>query len=78
MFTDLVLTLDARYIAVSYNNTYNAKSDTSNNKMTLEDIRQTLEMRGITMVFEKDYKPFDAGKTELDNHKEYLFLTKVK
>lgn len=78
VFTDLVLTLDARYIAVSYNNTYNAKSDTSNNKMTLEDIRQTLEMRGITMVFEKDYKPFDAGKTELDNHKEYLFLTKVK
>ena len=78
VFTDLVLTLDAKYIAVSYNNTYNAKSDTSNNKMTLEEIRQILEMRGSTMVFDKDYKPFDAGKTELDNHKEYLFITKVK
>ena len=77
VFTDLVLTLDARYIAVSYNNTYDAKSQTSNNKMTLEDIQQILELRGTTKVFYKDYKPYNAGKTELINHQEILFLTKV-
>ena len=75
--TDLVSNVDAKYIAVSYNNTYNAKSNTSNNKMTLEDIRQILEIRGLTKMFHIDYKPYNAGKTELINHKEYLFITKV-
>lgn len=77
VFTDVVSKVDARYIAVSYNNTYNAKSDTSNNKMTLEDIQQILELRGTTKVFYKDYKPYNAGKTELINHQEILFFTKV-
>lgn len=77
-FSDLISMVDAKYIAVSYNNTYGAKSDTSNNKMTLGEIRQILERRGITKVYEKDYKPFNAGKTDLRNHKEYLFITKVK
>ena len=76
-FTDLVTHVDARYIAVSYSNTYDAKSKTSNNKMTLEEIRQILELRGTTKVFYMDYKPFNAGKTELVNHQEILFLTKV-
>ncbi len=77
VFTDLVSNVDAKYIAVSYNNTYNAKSNTSNNKMTLEDIRQILALRGVTKEFIKDYRPFTTGKTELINHKEYLFITKV-
>ena len=77
VFTDLVSNVDAKYIAVSYNNTYNAKSQTSNNKMTLEDMRQILEIRGLTKMFHIDYKPYNAGKTELVNHQEILFLTKV-
>ena len=77
VFTDLVSNVDAKYIAVSYNNTYNAKSQTSNNKMTLEDIRQILEIRGLTKMFHIDYKPYNAGKTELVNHQEILFITKV-
>ena len=76
-FTDLVTHVDARYIAVSYSNTYDAKSKTSNNKMTLEEIRQILELRGTTKMFCMDYKPFNTGKTELVNHQEILFLTKV-
>ena len=77
-FRDLVTAIDARYIVVSYSNTYNAKSMTSNNKMTLEQIRQTMEMRGSTKMFTKDYNAYNAGKTDIDNHKEVLFITEVK
>ena len=51
---------------------------TSNNKMTLEQIRQILELRGSTKVFAKDYNAYNAGKTDIDNHKEVLFITEVK
>lgn len=77
-FTDLVMAIDARYIAVSYSNTNNAKSNTSNNKMTLEQILQTLELRGTTKMIEKGYNAYNAGKTNIANHKEVLFITKVE
>lgn len=77
-FRDLVTAIDARYIVVSYSNTYNAKSMTSNNKMTLEQIRQTMELRGSTKMFTKDYNAYNAGKTDIDNHNEVLFITEVK
>ena len=67
-----------QYVIVeTLTNTYDAKSKTSNNKMTLEEIRQILELRGTTKMFYMDYKPFNTGKTELVNHQEILFLTKV-
>ena len=78
VFTDLVTAIDARYIVVSYSNTDNAKSMTSNNKMTLEQIRQTLELRGSTKVFETNYNAYNAGKTDIANHKEVLFITEVE
>jgi adenine-specific DNA-methyltransferase len=37
----------------------------------------TLKERGDTEVYEKDYKAFNCGKTEFDNHKELVFITKV-
>ena len=76
-FADLVMSLDTRYIAVSYNNTYNSRSSSSKNKITLEQISQTLQGRGKTSVFEHDYQFFNAGKSNLENHKELLFITKV-
>lgn len=76
-FADLVAHLDARYIAVSYNNTYNSKSSSSENKITLEQIIDTLQKCGDLMIYSQDYKAFDSGKTEMDDHQEYLFITKV-
>lgn len=76
-FTDLVAHIDARYIVVSYNNTYNSKSSSSKNKITLEQIEDVLSKCGRTEVFSHDYTPFNSGKTEFDNHKEYLFITEV-
>lgn len=76
--TELVNDLDAKYLVVSYNNTYNPKSNSSKNKITLEEIEEILKTKGETKIFEKEHRPFNAGNTDFDNHKEYLFLTKVK
>lgn len=77
-FNDLIQSLNAKYIVVSYNNTYDSKSSSSKNKITLEEIENILSNKGETKRFEKKYKAFTTGKTELDNHKEYIFITKVK
>lgn len=77
VFDDLITSLDCKHIVVSYNNTYNSKSSSSKNKITLEEIEQTLAKRGKVKKFEKPHQPFNAGKTDLDNHKEMLFMVKV-
>ncbi len=76
-FAELVRYIDARYLVVSYNNTYDSKSNSSKNKITLQEIEKILQRKGKTKVFEKDYKYFNAGNTNFNNHKEYLFVTKV-
>ena len=77
-FGDLIGKLQAKYLVVSYNNTYNSKSGSSKNKITLEEIREILNKKGTTKEFAKDYRFFNAGKTDLKNHQELLFITKVK
>lgn len=77
-FKDLIDKLSVNYIVVTYNNTYNSKSSSSKNKITLEEIKAILDEKGETKVFDKPYKFFNAGKTELKNHKEYVFITKVE
>ena len=77
IFKDLIDNLNVEYIVVTYNNTYNSKSSSSKNKITLEEIKEILEEKGKTKVFDKPYKFFNAGKTDLKNHKEYVFITKV-
>jgi len=77
VFSELIDDLDAKYIVVSYNNTYNPKSHSSKNKIQLEEIQKTLESKGSTQIFQKDHKFFNSGKTDFANHQELLFITKV-
>jgi adenine-specific DNA-methyltransferase len=74
-FAELVNDINAKYLVVSYNNTYESKSNSSQNKITLEEIKNILNKRGKTKIFEKDYRHFNAGNTDFNNHKEYLFVT---
>lgn len=76
-FEDLIISLNVRYIVVSYNNTYNSKSSSSENKITLEQIKSILEKCGVTHVYECSHKFFNAGKTDFNDHKELLFITTV-
>lgn len=77
-FRDLIQNLNVRYIAVSYNNTYDSKSGSSKNKITLEQIKAILEERGHTNVYDCSHRCFNTGKTEFADHKELLFITEVE
>ena len=77
IFDDLIQHLNVKYIVVTYNNTYNSKSSSSRNKITLEQIKEILGKKGYTREYEKQHQFFNAGKTAFDNHKEYVFITEV-
>lgn len=77
-FRDLIMKLQVKYIAVSYNNTYASKSGSSKNKITLEELRSILEKRGKTTIYDCAHKCFNTGKTEFIDHKELLFITEVQ
>lgn len=76
-FEDLIYSLNAKYVAVSYNNTYQSKSKSSENKIKLSEIEQILSNCGETKVFEQSHQFFNAGKTDFNDHKELLFITKI-
>ena len=76
-FTDLVSHINSRYLVVSYNNTYHSKSTSSENKIKLEQLEDVLNNCGRTQVFNHEFKAFNSGKTEFDDHREYLFITEV-
>lgn len=78
VFRDLIDSLDCKYIVVSYNNTYESRSSSSKNKMTLEDIKAVLSTRGEVQRFETSHNFFNAGKTNFNDHKELIFIVKVK
>lgn len=75
-FKDLVENLDVKYFAVSYNNTYKSKSKSSKNKIKYEELVEILNGVGKTKIFEQTHKYFNTGKTDFNDHKEFLFLTK--
>lgn len=74
---DLVANLEARFIVISYNNTYNSKSSSSRNKIKLEEIASIAENKGRVTVLEERHKHFNSGKTDFSNHVEYLFQIEV-
>lgn len=78
LFADLIEHLDCSLIVVSYNNTYKAGSVSSVNTITSEQIIETLSKRGKVVVKEIDYRAFNSGKTNLDGHKELLYICEVK
>ena len=77
LFDDLVQSLDCKVIIVSYNNTYSAKSAASINKITEEQLQNILNKKGKTTKVAIDYSAFNAGKTNLEKHKEYIFTCEV-
>ena len=77
VFKDLIENIDAKLIVVSYNNTYNARSGASNNKISENQIMDILSAKGKLTKKEIKYKAFNAGKTNFNNHKEYLYICEV-
>lgn len=83
VFKDLITTLShyTRLLIVTYNNTYTSKSGSSQNKISLKQIQQTLQSIGKTSLYDYDFKPFSSGKTDINahfkNHKEMIFICEV-
>ena len=56
-----------------------AKPTNQRNTMKFESPEEILEILnsvGETQVFEQSHKYFNTGKTDFNDHKEFLFLTK--
>ena len=76
-FKDLINNLDCKYILVSYNNMGEKGAGRSQAKISDTEIENILSEKGEVKIFEQDYKYFTTGKSEIEGHKERIFLCKV-
>lgn len=77
-FDDLISNIDSKYILVSYSNMGQKGDGRSNAKISDEEIVDSLSKRGEVKIFDTDFQYFTTGKTNLEDHKERLFLCKCK
>lgn len=73
-FETLINDIKARYILLSYNNMADKGNSRSNAKISDEDIMRILGRKGTVKVFEENYKAFTAGKSDIGENAERLFL----
>ena len=73
-FEDLIKNINAKYILLSYNNMAEKGNSRSNAKISDDDIMRILQSKGIVKVFSENYKAFSAGKSNISNNAERLFL----
>lgn len=73
-FEELIEDISAKYILLSYNNMAEKGNDRSNAKISDDDIIRILEEKGTVKVFSESYKPFSAGKSNITENEERLFL----
>lgn len=76
-FDDLIQNINAKYILVSYNNMAKKGNGRSNAKISNEEIISSLKKRGEVQVFETPFKVFTTGKTNIEDHKELLYLCTI-
>ena len=77
-FEDLIQHIQAKYILVSYNNMAKKGNSRSNAKISNQEIIDILTRKGKVEIFNTPFQPFSSGKSHIINHKELLYLCKVK
>lgn len=77
-FEDLIKNIRSKYILLSYNNMEKKGNERSNAKLSDSDILRILENKGEVKIFESNYKAFTTGKSEIQDHRERLFLCKCE
>lgn len=73
-FEELIDSISAKYILLSYNNMAEKGNDRSNAKISDEDILRILKKKGKVKVFSEEYKAFTTGKSDIKGNEERLFL----
>lgn len=76
-FENLIDSIHAKYILLSYNNMANKGNDRSNAKISDNDIMRILSKKGKVKVFSEDYKAFSTGKSDIQANQERLFCAYV-
>lgn len=77
-FSELIKNINSRYILLSYNNMSNKGNERSNAKISDDVIIETLKQKGKVQIFEKRYKAFSTGKSDIRDNTERLFLCTCK
>ena len=77
VFDRLIQDLNCKYIIVSYNNMGLKGVGRSQAKISDVDIIRSLEQKGKVTIYETDFNQFTTGKTNIEDHKERLFVCKV-
>ena len=79
IFSDLIKNSKAKYIIVSYNNTWEKLDARSNSRIKDSEIKEILWEKWDVILHEKDYKYYTTWKNNnISNHKERLYVCKVK
>ncbi len=73
-FENLIESIHAKYILLSYNNMADKGNDRSNAKISDKDIMRILNKKGKVKIFAEDYRTFSAGKSDIKENQERLFL----
>jgi len=77
-FDNLIQSLDAKYILLSYNNMGNKGDGRSQAKISDKDILDTLNKKGKVTIFTRSYKAFTTGKSNIEDNEERVFLCECK
>ena len=77
-FSDLIENIQAKHIVVSYNNMEGRGNIRSQAKITSEEIEEVLTSRGKVKIFAQEHSQFNAGKTAKEDHKELLYVCKIR
>lgn len=76
-FGDLIDSIEAKYILVSYNDMGASGNARSQSRISDHEILSALKRRGEVRIFETDFKQFTTGKSSKGDLKERIFLCKV-
>lgn len=74
---ELVDDISSRLIVVSYNNMEKKGNARSNAKISGDELREILETKGTVEVRSIGFQAFTTGKTNLDDHRELLYVCHV-
>jgi len=77
-FEKLVNTVNAKYFILSYSNMGIKGNERSNAKMEDKDIIRILEKKGDLIIKSENHSVFSTGKSNINNHKERLFICKLR
>lgn len=76
-FGELIDSIDAKYILVSYNDMGGSGNARSQSRISDHEILSALKRKGEVQIYETDFKQFTTGKSSKDDLKERIFLCKV-